>query len=243
MAFMALFGWIFLPLIPIALMLAALESVVAWVMTHIVLVNVIAAVLLALNLAILVLVLWIRARRKRAGVKKFRTLLLLAALWEGWVVLLFGLYLVVQPLRFIPEHFLQRPGVEDCFGEWTIVSYRGGYTAHREEELELYIGTRITYEKERFAVGSHVYPLKYEKDYAITSTYQYDVVWKSEAPKLFEGLDARITKMGQVRAYLQEDGGGRPVLGQCFYILDWDTLLIYYNGVYYRAERSEETSS
>ncbi len=243
MAFMALFGWIFLPLIPIALMLVALESVVVWVTTHIALVNVIAAVLLLLNLLILIILLRVRARRKREGVKKFRWLLLLAALWEGWVVLLCALYLVVQPLRFIPEHFLQQPGVEDCFGEWTIVSYHEGYTSRRKEEIVLYIGTRITYEKEQFIVGSHVYPLKYKKDYAITSTYQYDVIWKEENPTLFSQLGVETRKMGQVRAYLQEDDGGRPVLGQCFYILDWDTLMIYYNGVYYRAERDVEAPS
>ena len=48
MAFVALFGWIFLLLIPIVYIATALETVLTWVVAHLFFVNIIVGVLLAL---------------------------------------------------------------------------------------------------------------------------------------------------------------------------------------------------
>lgn len=251
MAFMALFGWIFLPLIPIALMLVALESVVVWVMTHIVLVNVIAAVLLMLNLAILVLVLWIRARRKRAGVKKFRTLLLLAALWEGWVVLLCGLYLVIQPLQYISLEKLPVDIGRDytysrelLHGTWTIIACQGKTPdcALTQEEIDQRIGWQVTYSADRFVSPDGEYPL--EPSYA----YQRDIIGKD---KFFsrhgielEELEVYNRKnLDYVHLFLPEETFWDTLLGKELYIWNQNTILIYQDGVFFRAERDEETPS
>ncbi len=118
MAFMALFGWIFLLLIPIACILMALETAAAWVVAHLFLVNILVGVLLVLNLLVLAVLLKLRAGWKRAGklawsyVDSFRgwkhlwlilvkTLLTLGPLWEGFVVLCCVLYLIFQPLKFL----------------------------------------------------------------------------------------------------------------------------------------------
>ena len=80
---MALFGWVFVPVILIGLLVMAVQNALIWAVTHMFLVNLVAAVLLGLNLLILIALLRVRVRRRQKGVNKFRWLLLLAALWEG----------------------------------------------------------------------------------------------------------------------------------------------------------------
>ncbi|MEY8401734.1 hypothetical protein AALA54_00130 [Oscillospiraceae bacterium 44-34] len=118
MAFVALFGWIFLLLIPIVYIATALETVLTWVVAHLFFVNIIVGVLLALNLLVLAVLLALRSGWKRAGklawpyIDSFRgwkhlglvlvkLLLTLGVVWEGLVVLCCVLYLVFQPLRFL----------------------------------------------------------------------------------------------------------------------------------------------
>lgn len=118
MAFMALFGWIFLLLIPLAYVIVALETVLAWVVAHLFLVNMIVGALLAVNVLILAVLLALRSRWKKAGKLAWsyidsvrgwkhlelilvKLLLTLGPVWEGLVVLCCILYLIFQPLRFL----------------------------------------------------------------------------------------------------------------------------------------------
>lgn len=251
MAFMALFGWIFLPLIPIALMLVALESVVVWVMTHIALVNVITAVLLGLNLLILIVLLRVRAKRKREGVKKYRWLLLLAALWEGWVALLCGLYLVVQPLQYIPLEKLPVDIGRDytysrelLHGTWTITACQGKTPdcTLSQEEINRFIGLQVTYSADRFVSPDGEYAL--EPSYA----YQHDIVGKDDFSSRYgielEELEVyNRRKLDFVYLFLPEETFWDTPLGKEVYIWNKNTLLIYRDGVFFRAERNEEIPS
>lgn len=251
MAFMALFGWIFFPLIPIALMLVALEAVVVWVMTHIFLVNVIAAVLLVLNLAILVLVLRVRAGRKREGVKKFRTLLLLATLWEGWVTLLCGLYLVIQPLQYIPLEKLPVDIGRDYtysqelfYGTWTVTACQGKAPdcVLTQEEIDQCIGWQITYSADRFASPDGEYTL--EPSYA----YQREIVGEDKFSSRY-GIELEELgvynrrKLDYAHLFLPEETFWDTPLGKEYYIWNQNTILIYRGGVFFRAEREMETPS
>lgn len=251
MAFMALFGWIFLPLIPIALMLVALEAVVVWVMTHIFLVNVIAAVLLVLNLAILVLVLRVWAGRKREGVKKFRALLLLATLWEGWVTLLCGLYLVIQPLQYIPLEKLPVDIGRDYtysqelfYGTWTVTACQGKAPdcVLTQEEIDQCIGWQITYSADRFASPDGEYTL--EPSYA----YQREIVGEDKFSSRY-GIELEELgvynrrKLDYAHLFLPEETFWDTPLGKEYYIWNQNTILIYRDGVFFRAEREEETPS
>ena len=251
MAFMALFGWILLPLIPIALMLVALEAVVVWVMTHIFLINIIAAVLLVLNLLILIFLLRTKARRKREGVKKYRWLLPIAALWEGWVVLLCGLYLVIQPLRYIPLEKLPVDIGRDYtysqelfYGTWTVTACQGKTPdcALTQEEIDRCVGWQITYSADRFASPGGEYPL--EPSYA----YQRDVVGKDDVSSRY-GIELEELgiynrrKLDYVHLFLPEETFWDTPLGKEYYIWNQNTILIYRGGVFFRAEREMETPS
>lgn len=240
MAFMALFGWIFLPLIPIALMLVALESVVVWVMTHIALVNVIAAVLLVLNLLILMVLLRVWARRKQKGVKKYRVLLLLAALWEGWVVLLCGLYLALQPLRFLPAGFGEPFSLENnCYGVWTITACQGTTpgSTQTQEEIDRFLGGALAYQENRFYSTEWAYSLSGE------DAYQTSMVREESFPLLYsmslENLGVDAKSLRHVEVTLPKEMEGDNPLGLDFYVLDKNTLLVYRKGVFFRAERAD----
>lgn len=118
MAFMALFGWIFFLLIPIALVFMALEAALTWAAAHIVLVNGIFAGLLVGNLLLLGALLKVRARWKREGRLKRsparegwkealgRLLLFFGPIWEFCAVLFFLACLIFQPVSCLADWFL-----------------------------------------------------------------------------------------------------------------------------------------
>ena len=98
MAFMALFGWIFIPLMFVYYMVQLLMAPLRLAAAHPLLVNAAAAGLLAVNLLALFLLLRVRRRRKQAGRPKgFWTLL--GVLWEAAAVILYVLFLALQPLE------------------------------------------------------------------------------------------------------------------------------------------------
>ena len=68
MAFMALFGWIFLLMIPAFYIGMALEAVLTWAAAHVLLLNVILVLLLVPNLLILWILLKIRAKDRKSVV-------------------------------------------------------------------------------------------------------------------------------------------------------------------------------
>ncbi len=120
MAFMALFGWIIFLLIPIALVLMALEAALTWAVAHIMLVNGIFAALLVGNLLIFGILLKVRARWKREGRWKSspawenwdwkevlgRFFLLTGIVWEIFAVLFFLACLIFQPIPRLAGLFL-----------------------------------------------------------------------------------------------------------------------------------------
>ena len=241
-AFMALFGWIFIPVILLALVVQAVTAPLLWAAAHPGTVNAITAGLLAGNLLLLFWLLRVRVRRKRSG-KKGGWLLFFAALWEAWVAFLCVLFLAVQPLRFLPENF-GTPLTEEtvCFGEWGLVSCQGipsGYT-RTQEEISQYLGTRLTYAKDRFTSNGKTYPLDPE------SSYDERVIWREESLNIpgsvvstsFERLGIKSRKLRRGLVNFQEDPEKRPI-GWLFYILDQDTLMVYYDCIFFQAKRVE----
>lgn len=247
MAFMALFGWIFLPIILLGLLVYTVENALLWAAAHAVWINLAVAVLLALNLLVLALLIRARRRRKREGVEKYRWLLLLATLWEAWVVLLCGLYLVVQPLRFVPEDLGVPFDVEHvCFDEWEIVSCRGalpGY-ACSQEKTDQYRGLRITYTEDRLISDGQTYELDAE------TPYDECVVWRDQRVSIpgsglstsFEELDITEKRLRRAAVNFRQAPGVRP-MGWLFYLLDRDTLILYYDCMFFQAERVEQVPS
>lgn len=240
MAFMALFGWIFIPIILLYLIVQAVTAPLRWAAANPGFVNAAAAGLLAVNLLVLVLLLRGRARRKRAGKPK-GLVSLLAALWEGWVVFLCALFLLVQPLRFIPEDFGQPFSLENkCYGTWTVVSCQGAAPGctQSQEEIDASLGQQIAYSEDRFVSTSWAYPLGGPDD------YRRDVVRRESFPSLYgmklEALGADKKNLDHIAVTLPEGMEEDLPLGQDFYILDKNTLLIYRRGVFFRAERAEE---
>ncbi len=112
MAFMALFGWIFLLMIPAFYIGMALEAVLAWAAAHVLLVNVMLVLLLAPNVLILWVLLKIRAKWKREGKLKAsyarrdptlrgflgRFTLFCGLVWEFFVIIAFLALLIFQPI-------------------------------------------------------------------------------------------------------------------------------------------------
>ncbi len=237
---MALFGWVFVPVILIGLLVMAVQNALIWAVTHMFLVNLVAAVLLGLNLLILIALLRVRARRRQKGVNKFRWLLLLVALWEGWVVFLCALFLIIQPLRLIPEHFLRQPEAEDCFGEWEIVSSPGVspvLCTLSQEEIDACIGMKITYAEGEFITDG----LKLEflsEGYAckMMPLEQFARNYQTELAQL--GL--KPEKVLNLRVGVQGTIGRRQLLGVNCCLLGDGSLLIVEDGVFFRAERVGE---
>lgn len=244
---MALFGWIFLPIILLGLVVYTVENVLLWATAHAVWINLAVGGLLALNLLVLILLIRTQRRRRQEGIKKHHGFLLAAAVWEGWVLLLCSLYLVVQPLRFVPEDLGVPIDVEHvCFDEWEIVSCRGalpGY-ACSQEKMEQYRGMRITYAGDCLISDGRTYELD-----AVTP-YEESVIWRngrvsipgSNLSTSFEELDITEKNVRRGAANFREAPGVRP-LGWLFYILDRDTLIIYYDCIFFQAERVGQTPS
>ena len=115
MAFMALFGWLFILMIPAYFIGIALKTILTWAAVHIILVNVISAVLLVLNLLILsvLLKIWVRWWRegkwKASYARRDRTLkgflgrfcLFYGIFLEFCAVLIFSAILIFQPVPYL----------------------------------------------------------------------------------------------------------------------------------------------
>ena len=254
-------GFLFftLLLLPAIILYGLVIVLIDWIRLNTGLVNAIVTGILVLNLLIIAVLARIRRRQKQAGpagesyaagyaAKAFLRKLVLHhwPVCAGFWALLCVVYLVVQPIRFIPKDWGTPPDIEDCYGIWEITGYRGT-TSRSEEEIAPYIGVRIVYEEEQFTAGGQTYLLKYarEKSYDDYSTYQSKVIWKKDkviipgttVTRQFSSLGIETGKVRRIRAWLQEDTDGEIVLGQLFYILDRDTILVYYGGVFFQAER------
>lgn len=240
MAFMALFGWIFIPIILLGLLVQAIAAPFVWAIAHPGAVNIIAAGVLIFNLLLLFLLLRTRKRRKRAG-EKPGFVLLLAALWEAWVVFLCGLYLVVQPLRYLPPGFGEPFSLENnCYGTWTVTEVQGttpGCT-QSQEEIDAFLGEQIAYSADRFVSSDWAYPLEDEDG------YQTDIVRRDSFPPLYSmkleslGIDKRSLRY--IEILLPEWAEHDHPLGRELFVLDKNTLLLYRRGVFFRAERAED---
>lgn len=242
MAFMALFGWIFLPVIILGLIAQAVAAPLVWALEHPGIINAVAAGLLMFNaLLFLVLIRW-RGRRKRAG--KRSAVLLLAALWEAWVVLCCAAYLLIRPLQYIPEDFGTPFDAEHvCYGEWELVSCQGvppGYT-RTEEEIASWLGTRIAYGPDRFSSDGLVYALDSEEPFDESTIWRESSIYipGSQVSTSFEALGLEDRKLRSVLLNFQEDIGKSRPIGALFYLLDRDTLMVYHDCMFFRAERVE----
>lgn len=246
MAFMALFGWILFPVILLGLLLQAAVAPLQWVISHPEIVNTIAAGLLAFHLLLLILLLRLRARRKKTGVSK-GLVTFLAVLWEAWAVFLCALFLLIRPLRYIPEDFNTPFDAEHiCCGEWELVSCQGippGYT-RTEEEISSYLGTRIAYGPDRFSSNGRVYALNPEEPFDESTIWREDSIHipGSLVSTSFEALDLEDRKLRRVLLNFQENIGKSRPIGTLFYLLDRDALMVYHDCIFFRAERVESSN-
>ena len=163
------------------------------------------------------------------------------------MVFLCVLYLVVQPLRFIPKDFNVPFNVEHvCYDEWELVSCQGtvrGYN-RTQEEIDQYLGMRITYAEDRFISNGQTYWLRYP------IPYEERVIWRegginipgSVVSSSFEAIGLEDKKLRRAVVNFQKEPEERPI-GWLFYMLDRNTLLVYYDCVFFRAERVNTASS
>lgn len=243
MAFMALFGWIFIPIIILALFFSAITSALLWMTAHSLLVNLIAALLAAGNLLAALCLLRLRKRWKREG-RKGPWLLLLAALWEFGAAVFFALYLIIQPLRFLPENFGVPFTVEDaCYGEWEVTAfrYRTPGCVQTEEEIAAWIGVRLTYGPERFTAAGETYLLDEDEPYTVHTVRREGRVRIPETlgQASFEALGIEGRRIRSVTAQTRESTEGRRPLGQDLFFLNDGTVLIYRKGAFFEIKRVE----
>ena len=118
MAFMALFFWVFIPILLLYFIATALEQLLNFLILYSTAVNVVVGVILVFNVAVFLVLLLIGSRWRKAGRTKreylnqytgwqrlwrfwFKYLLILGPIWEGIIILLCVLYLVIQPLPYV----------------------------------------------------------------------------------------------------------------------------------------------
>lgn len=244
MAFMALFGWIFIPIILLYYILQLFMAPLVWAAEHQTAVSVMAAGLLALNLLILVLLLRVRKRRKqarRAGrTRKGTVVLTLAALWEAWTVFCCAAFLIIQPLRFLPEHAGEMLDTdENWYGTWTVTGVQAtapGCT-QTQEETDALTGTSVTYEETQFFSGGERWGLVYME-------YKRVFAWKGDFSREY-GIELEDLGVGDrlgmwcVTLNPSKKTEEADPLGLKLYMLDEETALLYRRGVFFRAERTE----
>lgn len=239
MAFMALFGWILIPILLLGFVLSLIASPVVWAAEHPGLVNTIAAGLLVFNLLVLLVLLRRRGRRKKAG-KTVGRAWFLAFLWEVWVVLCCAAYLTVQPLRFLPDHLGELFSTEKTwYGDWVVtgVQAKTPGCAQTQEETDAFLGTTVVYEEEQFSTDGQYWGLIYME-------YKRVMAWKGDFPKRY-GMELEDLGVGDrlglwsVTLNPSKKTAEASPLGLSLYILDRDTLLLYRKGVFFLAERAE----
>lgn len=118
MAFMALFGWIFIPILLLYGLHCLVDTALEVLIRYSFWINVGVGVLLVVNLLLLILFIGTWTHWKRSGRMEkeycgsftgwqrlwrdsMRYLLPLGAVWEVLMILLCLLYLVVQPLKYL----------------------------------------------------------------------------------------------------------------------------------------------
>lgn len=238
MAFMALFGWIFIPILLLYFLLSLIAAPIVWAAAHPVIMNVTAACILVFNVLLLLYLARWRRRRKRAGAPVGRASFL-AVLWEGWVVLCCIAYLAVQPLRFLPDHMGELFSTEkNWYGSWTVTGVQAktpGCT-QTQEETGAFIGTSVIYEEEQFCSGGERWGLVYME-------YKRVMAWKGDFPKEY-GMELADLGAGDrlglwcVTLNPSERTAQANPLGLKLYVLDDDTVLLYRKGVFFLAERT-----
>lgn len=243
MAFMALFGWIFIPILILALFFSAITTALLWMTAHTLLVNLIAALLTAGNLLIALHLLRLRKRWKQEG-KRRAWILLPAALWEFGAALFFALYLVIQPLRFLPADFGVPFTVEDaCCGDWEVTAfrYRTPGCVQTEEEIDGWIGACLTYGPESFTAAGETYPLDEGEPYTVhTVRRESDIrIPETLGRASFEALGIEGKRIRRVTAQTRESTKGRRPLGQDLFFLNDGTVLAYRKGAFFEIKRVE----
>lgn len=118
---------------------------------------------------------------------------------------------------------------EDFYGSWKIVSKAGTSAAYAlsEDEINALIGSTITY-------GSDVYK-NGDSEIAITGYEQ-----KTEtADDLYNDFRVQLTDLGVTAETIQSVtvNAEGDFVGSTFFPVDSDTLLIYYEGVFFNATR------
>lgn len=259
MAFMALFGWVFIPIIILYFILQAVTAPLRWAAANPAVLNAVTAGLLVLNLLLFCLFLCLRKRRRRKN--QTGIWFLLAALWEAWVVLLCALFLVFQPLQYIPADVGRFPAVEEnkepsgeaagehsgepdpdappYWGTWTVADCLGtaGEDPPDPELVEKTLGAELNYWADRvlflrtdFGGGSAISGYK---ESAITAEEFADIYGTS-----LEALG--IEPYAYLHVALEEIRSTEPFfadLGGRFLLLDEETLLLCSKGAFFRAER------
>ena len=187
MAFMALFGW----LIPIMVLFGAVKMALEAVLGPLApllkpllepaVFHTAAALLLAVNLPVLVLLLAVRARWKRTGrlgpaclsgvrgwnrlrLAMLRSALTLGAAWEALVVLACAACLALQPAALLRELIPGSPEPRaepqhPYFGTWRVVSCIGTAPSCTltQEEINACVGTVLDYPEQTYTDGGTTY--------------------------------------------------------------------------------------
>ena len=156
----------------------------------------------------------------------------------------FTLYLIIQPLRFLPENFGVPFTVEDaCYGEWEVTAfrYRTPGCVQTEEEIAAWIGVRLTYSPECFTAAGETYLLDEDEPYTVhTVRRESDVrIPETLGQASFEALGIEGRRIRRVTAQTQESTEGRRPLGQDLFFLNDGTVLIYRKGAFFEIKRVE----
>ena len=168
----------------------------------------------------------------------------MAALWEFGAAAFFALYLIIQPLRFLPENFGVPFTVEDaCYGEWEVTAfrYRTPGCVQTEEEIAAWIGVRLTYGPECFTAAGETYLLDEDEPYTVhTVRRESDVrIPETLGQASFEALGIEGRRIRSVTAQTRESTEGRRPLGQDLFFLNDGTVLIYRKGAFFEIKRME----